>query len=55
MSSSHLYGIVVTAGERQQLFHLLKRHGSARQQQHLGHLVSSAADLGSIAELARDG
>jgi hypothetical protein len=51
-SGGHLYGIVVTAGERQQLFRLLERHGSARQQQHLGHLVSKAADLGSIAELA---
>jgi hypothetical protein len=52
MTSSHLYGIVVTAGERQQLFRLLERHGSARQQEHLGRLVSSAPDLGSIAELA---
>ena len=50
--SSHLYGIVVTSGERLQLARLLEQHGSAHQQQQLGGLISSAPDLGSIAELA---
>jgi hypothetical protein len=51
-SSPHVFGIVVTTAERQQLVRLLERHGTPAQREHLGHLVEAAPDLGSVAELA---
>jgi hypothetical protein len=41
-----------TGAERLQLLRLVERHGTPAQQQHLGHLVGDAVDMGTIRELA---
>jgi hypothetical protein len=51
-SDPHVFAITVTSRERRELLRLVEQHGTLAQQEHLGHLVAAAPDMGSIRALA---
>ena len=48
----HVYGLVLLPSERNALASLIERYGTESQREHLGHLISAAPDMGSVAALA---
>jgi hypothetical protein len=48
MSSSHIFAVTLTSGERNQLLRLAEQHGTP----HLAGLLERAPDMGSVNALA---